>query len=212
MCSSYPLQFDPYDLGCSTSYLEQTTTAYGAEKENLQTVSPAATPLPEPARRSAGKIKLSSLHHKVMRSKGYVPDISLDQLDGVIRRQILRQVDQLMFEYQAQSREQRKWRGYREPEDDGLFKRSKKRGRFNPCSTESRDKKRRLVGSGVDELVHRVNVSYCSSPHHPMADLSSPSAFNSLHRVYPVFRLRLVHYFYSLFISLPDSGCTPTWG
>lgn len=94
-----------------------------------------------------------------MRSKGYVPDISLDQLDGVFRQQILRQADRLMFEYQAQSREQRKWRGYREPEDEGLLKRPQKKVRFNPCSTEGRNRKKRSVGSSVDELVHKVTVS-----------------------------------------------------
>ena len=93
-----------------------------------------------------------------MRSKGYVPDISLDQLDGVVRKRILRQADRLMFEHQAQSREQRKWRGYREPEDGDLLKRSKKRVRFNPCSTDGRNKKR-PVSRGVDELVHQVSVS-----------------------------------------------------
>lgn len=129
------------------------------EEEILPTVSHASTPFPEPARRSAGKINLSSLHHRVMRSKGYVPDISLDQLDGVFRQQILRQADRLMFEYQAQSREQRKWRGYREPEDEGLLKRPQKKVRFNPCSTEGRNRKKRSVGSSVDELVHKVTVS-----------------------------------------------------
>ena len=116
------------------------------------------TPHPEPARPSAGKINLSNLHHKVMRSKGYVPDVALDQLVGAVRKQILRQADQLMFEYQARSREQRKWRGFREPEDDGLSKRPKK-VRFNPCSTEGRNKKKRSVSRVVDELAHQVNVS-----------------------------------------------------
>lgn len=159
VCSQYPLQLGSFDLGSSAPYPEQTTIAHGVEEDTLQTVSYAVTPLPEPARPSAGKINLSSLHHKMMRSRGYVPDISLDQLDGVVRQQILRQVDRLMFEYQAQSREQRKWRGYREPEDDGLFKRPKKRGRFNPCSMESRNRKKYQVGSGVDELAHHVHVS-----------------------------------------------------
>ena len=94
-----------------------------------------------------------------MRSKGYVPDVSLDQLVGDVRRQILRQADRLMFEYQAKSREQRKWRGYREPEDDGLLKRPRK-VRFNPCSTEGRNRKKRSVNYGVDELAHQVNVSF----------------------------------------------------
>ena len=93
-----------------------------------------------------------------MRSKGFVPDVSLDRLDGVVRKQILRQADRLMFECQAQSREQRKWRGYREPEDDDLLKRPKKKVRFNPCSREGRNRKRRSVNSGVDELVHQVQV------------------------------------------------------
>ena len=97
----------------------------------------------------------------MMRSKGYVPDVSLDQLDGVVRKQILRQADRLMFEYQAQSREQRKWRGYREPEDDGLLKRPKRKVRFNPCSTEGRNRKKRTINSGVDELVYQVHVSLC---------------------------------------------------
>lgn len=117
-------------------------------------------PTPKPARRSAGKINLSNLHHRMMRSKGYVPDISLDQLDGVVRKQILRQADQLMFEYQAQSREQRKWRGYREPEDDDLLKRPKRKVRFNPCSTEGRNRKKRTINSCVDELVYQVHVSF----------------------------------------------------
>lgn len=94
-----------------------------------------------------------------MRSKGYVPDVSLDQLVGEVRKRILRQADRLMFEHQAQSREQRKWRGYREPEDDGLSKRPRK-VRFNPCSTEGRNKKKRSVNYGVDELAHQVNVSF----------------------------------------------------
>ena len=64
-----------------------------------------------------------------------------------------------MFEYQAQSREQRKWRGYREAEDEGLLKRPNKRVRFNPCPTEGRNRKKRSVIPGVDELVHRVSVS-----------------------------------------------------
>ncbi|KAF9654301.1 hypothetical protein BDM02DRAFT_135456 [Thelephora ganbajun] len=148
--------FDSFDLGCSASYPEQITPAQGVEEEIPQTTSHPPTPLLEPARRSAGKINLSSLHHRVMRSKGYIPDVSLDQLDGTVRKQILRRADRLMFEYQAQSREQRKWRGYREPEDDGLLKRPKKKVRFNPCPTEGRNKKR-SVKSGVDELVHRVN-------------------------------------------------------
>lgn len=104
-----------------------------------------------------------------MRSKGYVPDISLDNLDRTVRRTILRQADQLMFQYQAQSREQRKWRGYREPEDDGLLKRPNKRGRFNPCSTAGRDRKKRPVSFRLDELAHQVNVSIISlAPSSPM--------------------------------------------
>ena len=131
------------------------------EEENvLPTTSCVPTPYPEPARRSAGKINLSSLHHRMMRSKGYVPDISLDRLDGVLRKQILRQADRLVFEYQAQSREQRKWRGYRDPEDDDLLKRPKRKVRFNPCSTEGRNRKKRSINVGVDELVHKVNVSF----------------------------------------------------
>ena len=94
-----------------------------------------------------------------MRSKGYVPDVPLDQLADAVRKQILRQADQLMFEHQANSREQRKWRGYREHEDDGLLKRPKK-VRFNPCSTEGRNRKKRSVNCGVDELVHQINVSF----------------------------------------------------
>ena len=95
----------------------------------------------------------------MMRSKGYVPDVSLDQMVGEVRKLILQQADRLMFEYQAKSREQRKWRGYREPEDDGLLKGSK-RVRFNPCSTEGRNRKKRSVNCGVDELVHQINVSF----------------------------------------------------
>jgi len=129
------------------------------EEEILRTISRAPTPHPEPARCSAGKINLSSLHHRVMRSKGYVPDVSLDQLVGEVRKRILQQADRLMFEYQAQSRERRKWRGYREPEDDGLLKRPKK-VRFNPCSTEGRNRKKRSPNYGVDELVGQVNVSF----------------------------------------------------
>jgi hypothetical protein len=94
----------------------------------------------------------------MMRSKGFIPDISLDQLDGVVRKQILRQADQLVFEYQAKSREQRKWRGFRESEDDGLLKRPKKRVRFNPCSTEGRNRKKGSANSAVDELVRQVTV------------------------------------------------------
>jgi hypothetical protein len=94
-----------------------------------------------------------------MRSKGCVPDVSLDRLDGVLRRQVLRKVDLMVLEHQAQSREQRKWRGYREPEDDGLLKKPKKKVRFNPCSRDGRDRRQRPVGSGIDELVYRVNVS-----------------------------------------------------
>ena len=99
-----------------------------------------------------------------MRSKGYVPDIALDRLDGVIRKQVLRKADRLMFEYQAQSREERKWHGYREPEDDDLLRRPKKKVRFNPCPTEGRNKKRRSTKCGVDELVHQVNVSFILLP------------------------------------------------
>lgn len=137
----------------------------GVEEEIiLPTVPRPPTPTPEPAPRSAGKISLSSLHHRMMRSKGYVPDVALDQLDGVVRQRILRHVDRLMFEYQAQSREERKWRGYREPEDDDLLKRPKKKVRFDPCSREGRNKKKRTSSSGVDELVHRIDVSFILSP------------------------------------------------
>ena len=97
-----------------------------------------------------------------MRSKGCVPDVSLDKLDGAVRRQVLRQVDLLVFKHQAQAREQRKWRGYREPEDDGLLKKPKKKVRFNPCSREGRNRKQRPVNSGLDELIYRVNVSTVS--------------------------------------------------
>lgn len=114
-----------------------------------------------------------------MRSRGYVPDISLEQLDGVVRRQILRQADALVFEYQAQSREQRKWRGYREPEDLNLLKKPKKKVRFNPCSREGRTKKR-SVHSGVDELIHRIGVS---------SSLFVPSSSNSL--TFPFQRFQL---------------------
>jgi hypothetical protein len=145
------------------------------EEENaLPTTSCVPTPHPEPARRSAGKINLSSLHHRMMRSKGYVPDISLDQLDGVLRKQILRQADRLVFEYQAQSREQRKWRGYRDPEDDDLLKRPKRKVRFNPCSTEGRNSKKRSINVGVDELVHKVNVSFFLLIHRLGDGLISP--------------------------------------
>ena len=129
------------------------------EEKILLTIPRAPTSHPKSARRSAGKINLSSLHHRMMRSKGYVPDVSLDQLDGVVRKQILRQADQLVFEYQAQSREQRKWRGYRDPEDDDLLKRPKK-VRFNPCSREGRNRKKWTVNPGMDELVYRVDVSF----------------------------------------------------
>ena len=158
-CSLRSWQFDSFDLGCF-SYPEQVTTpVQGMEEEEvILTISHPPTPHPEPVRRSAGKINLSSLHHRMMRSKGYVPDISLDRLDGVVRKRILRQADRLMFEYQARSREQRKWRGYREPEDDGLPKMPRK-VRFNPCSTEGR-KKKRSVSYGVDELAYQVNVSF----------------------------------------------------
>ena len=168
MYSLHSLQFDSFNFGRSASHPEQIVTpVQGVEEEIFPTTSHAPTPHPEPARRSAGKINLSSLHHRVMRSKGYVPDVSLDQLDGVVRKQILRQADRLMFEYQAQSREQRKWRGYREPEDDDLLKRPRRKVRFNPCSTEGRNRKKRS-NSGVDELVHQVTVS--------LILLTSPSA------------------------------------
>jgi hypothetical protein len=144
------------------------------EEEVLPTTARAPTPHPEPARRSAGKINLSSLHHRMMCSKGYIPDVSLDQLDGAVRKQILRQVDRLMFVYQAQSREQRKWRGYREPEDDDLLKRPKKKVRFNPCSTEGRNRKKRSVNSGVDELAHQVNVSLLLLTHRSADGLTLP--------------------------------------
>ena len=107
----------------------------------------------------------------MMRSKGYVPDVSLDQLDGLVRKQILRQADTLMFEYQAKSREQRKWRGFREPEDDDLLKRPKRKVRFNPCSTEGRNRRKQSVNSGVDELAHQVKVSFT---------LLAPSSVNGL--------------------------------
>ena len=144
--------------------MEQTTTPAQAveEDEVPRTIPRPPTPHPEPVRRSAGKINLSNLHHKLMRSKGYVPDVSLDQMVGDVRKQILRQADRLMFEYQAQSREQRKWRGYREPEDDGLLRRPKK-VRFNPCSTEGRNRKKRSVNYEVEELTHHVNVSLIMS-------------------------------------------------
>jgi len=159
-CSLQCRQLDSFNLGRSSHQEQVATPAQGVEEEEvLPTTSRAPTPHPEPTRRSAGKINLSSLHHRVMRSKGYVPDVSLDRLDGVVRKQVLRQVDQLMFESQAQSREQRKWRGYREPEDDDLLKRPKKKVRFNPCSREGRKRKKRSVNPGVDELVHQVQVS-----------------------------------------------------
>ena len=109
-----------------------------------------------------------------MRSKGYVPDIALDRLDGVVRKQVLRKADRLMFEYQAQSREQRKWRGYRESEDDGLSMRPKKKVRFNPCPTEGRNRRRRSTNCGVDELAHQVNVSFILLPPSSANDLTSP--------------------------------------
>ena len=159
-CSLHFRQFDSFNLGYSTSHPEwHPTPALRVEGEILPIVSRVPPPSPEPVRRSAGKINLSSLHHRMMRSKGYVPDVSLDQLDGAVRKQILRQADRLMFEYQAQSREQRKWRGYREPEDDDLLKRPKRKVRFNPCSTEGRNRKKRTINSAVDELVYQVHVS-----------------------------------------------------
>ena len=109
-----------------------------------------------------------------MRSKGYVPDIALDRLDGVIRKQVLRKADRLMFDYQAQSREQRKWRGYRESEDDGLSMRPKNKVRFNPCPTEGRNRRRRSTNCGVDELAHQVNVSFILLPPSSANDLTSP--------------------------------------
>ena len=159
-CSLHFLQFDSFSLDYSISHPEWTSApAPRVEEEILPIISHVSAPKSEPARRSAGKISLSSLHYRMMRSKGFVPDVSLDQLDGVVRKQILRQADRLMFEYQAQSREQRKWRGYREPEDDGLLKRPKRKARFNPCSTEGRNRKKRTINSGVDELVYQVHVS-----------------------------------------------------
>ena len=162
--SLHSWQFNSFDLGYSTSRPERVTTPTQEEEEEeaLPIISHLPTSHPESVRRSAGKINLSSLHHRMMRSKGYIPDVSLDQLDGVVRKQILRQVDRLMFEYQAQSREQRKWRGYREREDSDLLRRPKK-VRFNPCSTEGRRRKR-SVNSSVDELAHRINVSFLLSP------------------------------------------------
>lgn len=106
-----------------------------------------------------------------MRSKGVVPDISLDQLDGVIRKQVLRQVDRMMFDHQAQSREERKWRGFREPEDENLLKRPKRKVRFNPCSTQAR---KRTVGSSVDELARQVDVSIICSASSPLDGLTFP--------------------------------------
>ena len=139
-----------------------------------------------------------------MRSKGYVPDVSLDQVDGVVRKQILRQVDRLMFEYQAQSREQRKWRGYREPENDDLSKRSKK-VRFNPCSTEGRRKKKRSVNSCVDELAHRINVSLILLAPSSADDLISSffSAHSTLYiELIRFLRLHMVHCLFCTYILL----------
>lgn len=97
-------QFDSFNLDYSISHPEWISTpAPRAEEEILPTIPRVPAPSPEPTQRSAGKINLSSLHHRMMRSKGYVPDVSLDQLDGVVRKQILRQADRLMFDYQAQS-------------------------------------------------------------------------------------------------------------
>ena len=163
-CSLHSRQFDSFNLDYSISHPEWISTPVPrVEEAALPIISRVSAPSPELTRRSAGKINLSSLHHRMMRSKGYVPDVSLDQLDGVVRKQILRQADQLMFEYQAQSREHRKWRGYREPEDDDLLKRPKRRVRFDPCSTEGRNRKKRTINSGVDELVYQVHVSFCSA-------------------------------------------------